>query len=199
MSLHAAEGVDPLEQWVDVSGLDPDFALTVEAADEAFAAEEEVFDGFGGAGAAEDLHLILEGVFKPNDVSRIDQQAVADIKFDDGAVRVEEDVTGSGGFDEDQSFAAEETFCSLPFSADFNTFGMGKERAALEVKGTAVEVMMADIAGDAWCECDFAGSGVCAVGAGDEAFSGEDASEGFAEAGFESGFEGEVWRHGGHG
>lgn len=188
-----------MQQGVDVSRLDPDFALTSEAADESFAAEEEVFDGFGGACAAEDLHVVLQGVFERDDISGVDQQAVADIEFDDGTIGVEEDVTGSGSFDEDQSFAAEETFCPLPFSADFNTFGMGKERASLEVQGTAVEVMVADIAGDAWGECDFAGAGVGAVGAGDQTFSGEDASEGFAETGFESGFEREVGSHGGHG
>ena len=132
--LRGAVGVDEGEEGVDVAGLDPDFALAGELADEAFAAEEEGFEFAAGAEAGKDGDVVLEGVFEGDDVAGIDDVLVGDVDFEDGAVGVEEDVARAGGFEEDESFSAEEAAGALPLAGHFDAFAVEHVGAPLEVE-----------------------------------------------------------------
>ena len=89
--------IDPGEVGGDVPGLDPDFALSGEAAHESFAAEEESFET-AAAQAGQHGDVVLQGIFEGNDKAGVDDIVVLDVDFEDCAVGVEEDISVAGGF-----------------------------------------------------------------------------------------------------
>ncbi len=181
--------VDPGQEWIDGSSLEPDFSLAAESGHQTFSAEEEAFQFAARLQAGENIHLIVQRVFKSDDVAGVDDVFTSDVHFQNGSVGVEEEVTGSGCLEQNQAFATEEALGSLPSSGQFDAVGVGDEGSALNQQGVHIEVVVDSVAGGSRGEDDFAWSSVSGECVDDHALATEGSSDRFSEAALQSSFE----------
>lgn len=124
-ALDRTEGENPPSEGGDLPSLDPDFALTLESADEALPGEEEGFV------AADFGNVVGESLGEPDDTACIDDVVAADIDLEDGSVAVKPEVTLSGALDEEEGFSRKKPLvrpCHLDLTT---TLGPDATKAAL--------------------------------------------------------------------
>ena len=160
----------------------------METADESLAGEER------RAQAAEHADLVLQSLGEGDDVAGVHDVILRDVHLDHRAVGVEPKVADAGAADEEERFAGEEAFETLPFRVGLHAGRGGDEGGALQVDRLVVQVDMLEVAGRTGGDADLAGAVLRREFVDEERLAGEEA----AEAALHLGLHHEVGMHRGH-